>query len=303
MGHTHECQNANHHNYHDYSFCTCVWWWIGISLLIRDCKFCQHCLVQWIGQGHCPPTWTCCLIAQILNLNQNDQIETPNIQFDIQHNGNQIMHQRIHCLNLNQCQVEGQQWQWQHCCLHAPPMLLMLPLVLPPPPTPPLPMPLPLLLPPPPPMSPPLMANADAAAATPTATDATTNMCHWAMPLPTLRPMPRLMPRHHYCHCQHSCWHRREERKCPWVTLAHCLICHKGKWGTGPCLINQNQKDQQNKGLRQWVAQWTLLVVQVKGPLVVILFVASWIGTGECHVVGSSCVFLWLRLTWAQHSS
>ena len=43
--------------------------------------------------------------------------------------------------------------------------------------------------------------------------------------------------------------------------------------------------------MRGWVAQWTLLVVQVKGPLVIIFFVASWIGTGECHVVGSSCVF------------
>ena len=44
--------------------------------------------------------------------------------------------------------------------------------------------------------------------------------------------------------------------------------------------------------MRGWVAQWTLLVVQVERPLVIIFFVASWIGTGERHVVGSICVFL-----------
>ena len=44
--------------------------------------------------------------------------------------------------------------------------------------------------------------------------------------------------------------------------------------------------------MRGGVAQWTLSVVQVKGPLVIIFFVALWIGTGERHVVGSSCVFL-----------
>ena len=44
------------------------------------------------------------------------------------------------------------------------------------------------------------------------------------------------------------------------------------------------------QGLRGWVAQWTLSVVQVMGPLVIIFFVASWIGTGEHHVVGNSCV-------------
>ena len=54
--------------------------------------------------------------------------------------------------------------------------------------------------------------------------------------------------------------------------------------------------------MRGWVAQWTLLVVQVKGPFMIngivmgvgliIFFVASWIGTGESHVVGNSCVFL-----------
>ena len=43
--------------------------------------------------------------------------------------------------------------------------------------------------------------------------------------------------------------------------------------------------------MRGWVAQWTLSVVQVKGPLVIIFFVASWIGTGEHHVVDSICVF------------
>ena len=46
------------------------------------------------------------------------------------------------------------------------------------------------------------------------------------------------------------------------------------------------------QGLRGRVAQWTLWVVQVKGPLVIIFFVALWIGTGERHVVGNSCVFL-----------
>ena len=30
----------------------------------------------------------------------------------------------------------------------------------------------------------------------------------------------------------------------------------------------------------------------LQGPLVITFFVASWIGTGEAHVVGSSCFFV-----------
>ena len=41
------------------------------------------------------------------------------------------------------------------------------------------------------------------------------------------------------------------------------------------------------KQLRQGVAQWTLSVVQVKEPLVIIFFVESWIGTREAHDAGS----------------
>ena len=45
-------------------------WWIGISLLIRDCKFHRQCFVQQIHQGHCHPTLTHLLIAQTVNLSQ-----------------------------------------------------------------------------------------------------------------------------------------------------------------------------------------------------------------------------------------